>query len=176
MTEYCVNDCSGKPCQFKAGHAGDCRPIHDVREWVPLPEQPFSEVAPRLWIGSRLVQPQPGQFDAVLTLHGSIKPLPAPTLERRWHILDGDLPDKDELSSSVAWVFHHWEMEQGNVLIRCVGGLNRSGLVAALVLVASVIEPAEAVAMVRRARSPYALCNPTFVEHVLSYGSLHDVF
>jgi predicted protein tyrosine phosphatase len=176
MIEYCVADVNGKPCQFLAGHVGDCFPINPRTEWAPMPDKPVSEVAPGLWIGSRLHEPAPGEFDAVLTLHAQIKPVTAPTIERRWHILDGDLPDKDELSSSVAWVFHHWEMEQGNVLIRCVGGLNRSGLVAALVLVASVIEPVEAVAMVRRARSPYALCNPTFVEHVLSYGSLHDVF
>jgi protein-tyrosine phosphatase len=52
------------------------------------------------------------------------------------------------------------------VLVRCSGGLNRSGLVTAAALVRLGSEPDGAIALVRRARGPWALTNPVFVAHL----------
>lgn len=54
------------------------------------------------------------------------------------------------------------------VLVRCSGGLNRSGLVVASALVRLGHGPEEAIALVRRARGPWALTNPAFVSHLRS--------
>jgi hypothetical protein len=56
------------------------------------------------------------------------------------------------------------------VLVRCSGGLNRSGLVVAATLVRRGHEPDHAIALVRRARGPWALTNPAFVAHLRSLG------
>jgi protein-tyrosine phosphatase len=52
------------------------------------------------------------------------------------------------------------------VLVRCSGGLNRSGLVAASALVELGRTPDEAISLVREARGPWALTNPGFVAHL----------
>jgi protein-tyrosine phosphatase len=49
------------------------------------------------------------------------------------------------------------------VLVRCSGGLNRSGLVVAATLVRLGHAPDDAIVLVRRARGPWALTNPAFV-------------
>ena len=54
------------------------------------------------------------------------------------------------------------------VLVRCSGGLNRSGLVVASALVRLGHPPDEAIALVRRARGPWALTNPGFVTYLRS--------
>jgi hypothetical protein len=171
---YCATDVHGRPCQFDADHAGDCRPIAAVIDWVPVPRQPMAEVDDGLWIGSSIVDIDPHAFDAVLTLHSSLPPAPAPIFEKRWHIRDAELPDLDGLSAATGFVFNQWAMQDRRVLIRCVAGLNRSGLVAANVLIADCFDPVEAIAMVRRARGPYALSNPRFEDYLLSQGSLSD--
>lgn len=175
MTEYCLSDCNDVPCQFLAGHVGQCFPINPNPEWQPLPAKPFNEVSPRLWVGSGLAEPNPMQFQAVLSLHAALRPMPAPVAERRWHLSDASLPDADELASTVGWVFHQWIVEERTVLIRCRTGLNHSGLVAAMTLISNVVEPADAIAAVRRQRSPYALSNPTYVDYLMSFGSVSDV-
>ena len=52
------------------------------------------------------------------------------------------------------------------VLVRCSGGLNRSGLVVASALVRLGSTPDQAIAAVRAARGPWALTNPAFVVHL----------
>lgn len=56
------------------------------------------------------------------------------------------------------------------VLVRCSGGLNRSGLVVAGTLVRLGHGPDEAIKLVRRARGPWALTNPAFVAHLRALG------
>ncbi|WP_372735599.1 dual specificity protein phosphatase family protein, partial [Nocardioides sp.] len=56
--------------------------------------------------------------------------------------------------------------EGRRVLVRCSGGLNRSGVVVASVLVRQGYGVEEAMAAVRAARGPWALTNPTFVAHL----------
>ncbi|MFD8636744.1 hypothetical protein [Streptomyces sp. NPDC059533] len=52
------------------------------------------------------------------------------------------------------------------VLVRCRSGYNRSGLVVAQTLVERGEEPATAVGIVRRGRSPWALNNRMFVDYL----------
>lgn len=170
---YCVADVDGLPCCGLAGHRGEHVPIKG-RDWAEVPQAPYSEVADRLFIGGRLADPR--EFDVVVSLHYSLPPAPSPVNERRWHIKDAELPDLNDLAATVGFVFYHWQLQMSRVLVRCQGGLNRSGLVVANTLIVNVMEPVDAIAAVRQARSPYALCNPRFEAHLLSLGSLDDVF
>ncbi|MFJ3833185.1 hypothetical protein ACIPWI_35300 [Streptomyces sp. NPDC090046] len=51
-------------------------------------------------------------------------------------------------------------------LVRCHSGYNRSGLVVAQCLVDRGLAPAEAIACVRRGRSPWALHNAVFTSYL----------
>jgi protein-tyrosine phosphatase len=59
------------------------------------------------------------------------------------------------------------------VLVRCSGGLNRSGLVVASALVELGRTPEEAITSVREARGPWALTNPGFVAYLHGLQSPH---
>lgn len=52
------------------------------------------------------------------------------------------------------------------VLVRCQAGLNRSGMVCAMVLILQGKTADEAIALVRAARSRNALSNPLFVDYL----------
>ena len=54
-------------------------------------------------------------------------------------------------------------LDGAEVLIRCQAGMNRSGLVTALVLVMAGLTPAQAVALIRRQRGSARLFNQHFV-------------
>jgi protein-tyrosine phosphatase len=58
--------------------------------------------------------------------------------------------------------------EGASVLVRCQAGLNRSGLVVASTLIQLGYKPEDAVQIIRARRSPWALCNETFVNHLLA--------
>lgn len=59
-------------------------------------------------------------------------------------------------------------VEDGKTLIHCQAGLNRSGMVAALVLMRwRGLTPSAAVGLLRTTRTPAVLCNPAFERHVL---------
>jgi protein-tyrosine phosphatase len=59
--------------------------------------------------------------------------------------------------------------QEGDTLIHCQAGLNRSGLVMSRVLQMSGLTPEESVAMIRERRSPYALCNKHFESWTLEH-------
>ena len=54
----------------------------------------------------------------------------------------------------------------GRVLVRCHWGVNRSGLVTGLALVARGLTAPESITLVRARRSPWALCNSDFVDMI----------
>jgi len=56
------------------------------------------------------------------------------------------------------------------ILTTCQQGRNRSGLVNALALVELGFRPTDAIAAIRLARGPNALCNPWFVQLVHASG------
>jgi protein-tyrosine phosphatase len=59
--------------------------------------------------------------------------------------------------------------KQGNTLVHCQAGLNRSGLVAGAALVMSGMTGQEAIDTLRASRSPAVLCNQTFAEWLLDF-------
>ncbi len=77
-------------------------------------------------------------------------------LVRTLAILDQAVPSPEEMRALVRWM-QQAIASGGRVLLHCVGGLGRSGTAAACYLVASGMEPDDAIAAVRRARSPRAI-------------------
>lgn len=65
----------------------------------------------------------------------------------------------------------HWANEGKTILVTCLAGLNRSGLVTAIALCAGPwkMPIQDAINMIRAARGPRALGNPQFVAFLESY-------
>jgi protein-tyrosine phosphatase len=59
---------------------------------------------------------------------------------------------------------------RGPTLIHCRGGVNRSALIAALVLMKRGRTPEEAINLLRIQRGDFVLANATFVKHIKSLG------
>lgn len=79
---------------------------------------------------------------------------------------DGPMEDPGLFESVALWACARVSL--GPLLIVCQAGLNRSGLISALVLIRQYgLSPEEAVALLRTERSPAALCNPDFLAYVL---------
>lgn len=80
------------------------------------------------------------------------------------------LYDSDEEPPVIVPAIAHWVAgccETGPTLLHCQAGLNRSSLVAALVLMRQGRSAAEAIALLREKRSPAVLCNPSFEKWLL---------
>ncbi len=76
------------------------------------------------------------------------------------------IPDQDaihELAGEVA----HLVRRDRRVVVNCMSGLNRSGLLVGRTLIALGHTPEEAVAMIREARGPRALSNRAFAKFLL---------
>lgn len=86
---------------------------------------------------------------------------------RHMPILDQSVCSLDEMREMTRWL--STELAQGaNILLHCVGGLGRSGTVAACLLKAHGLTTETAVAEVRRARSPRAIestAQENFIQH-----------
>jgi hypothetical protein len=131
-----------------------------------LPTTRWSEIAPGLWMGGSPELGEPSSelpFDAVVTLYAFAPPASWLVEELRYGFYDGpmDLVDVPRVLRTSAWAFERWRAGD-RVLIRCQAGLNRSGLVSALVLMAGGLSPAQAIDLIRERRSSYALCNGSF--------------
>ncbi|MFD0305112.1 dual specificity protein phosphatase family protein [Streptomyces sp. NPDC127119] len=144
---------------------------------VPVPDSPWSEIVPGLWMGGHQYAGRSGEpefavvhdeFDLVLTLlrlpgHG-----PDPGVEHHvWAIPDGPL-DGTQLAGVMRLARTATEaLEEGRrVLVRCFHGYNRSGLVVAHALVLTGRTSDEAIRLIRARRSPWALHNELFVEYL----------
>ncbi len=82
-----------------------------------------------------------------------------------WPIDDGPMPDEEtvrELATFIAALRHRGK----RILVHCMGGNNRSGLVVARTLIELGYPPSEAIETVREA-IPTALSNPHFEEWLL---------
>lgn len=138
--------------------------------------QPPSEIAPGLWMGGTrrdetigVVQPMLGfnrerPFDAMLTLYAWAAPADWGVEERRFgfpdrQVIEEYVPLIHELAD---WAHDRWSSGR-RVLIRCMGGMNRSGLLVALTLVRAGHTPEAAIELIREKRHPWALNNHSFV-------------
>lgn len=111
----------------------------------------------------------PREVDAVVTLYAWAQPVEWEVEELRYGFGDGALHGNDlaRVLRAAAWAYERWQAGD-RVLIRCQAGLNRSGLVTALVLVMAGWEPADAIRHVRARRSPHALFNRHFVRWLVT--------
>lgn len=166
--ELCREPVNGEKCLLLKGHLVPCSP--DPEGWITIPTAPWSKIVPNLYQGGSHYYDarRLAFFDSVLTLTSSAPPASWPTEERHFHCKDGrDLPDPHGLNLAVDWVHGQWQ-DGRRVLVRCQAGLNRSGLVVALVLYKAGYSAGDAISLIRERRSPYALCNPRFAEHLRS--------
>lgn len=140
----------------------------------------YTEVSKGLWIGgtadddtimefNRAAKPSitKQDFDTVITAYAFANPCDWGVKEVRYCFYDSDMSDIDlkQLDEVVEIAYKDWKAGK-KVLSRCQAGLNRSGLVMALVLLKEGYTAQEAIDLIRSRRSPYALCNQDFVRYL----------
>ena len=110
-------------------------------------------------------------FDAIVTMYAWARPADWKVQEFRYGVPDASITDidLDRLRQAVDFGYDRWK--QGDrVLVRCQAGLNRSGLVLALILIKDGLKPAEAIARIRDIRGEDALFNRDFHNWLLTEG------
>jgi hypothetical protein len=111
-------------------------------------------------------------FDTVITLYASAQPVPWGVEELRYGFPDATLrgPDVDMVIRAARFAHDRW-LDGAQVLIRCQAGMNRSGLVTALVLVMAGLTPAQAITLIRHRRGPSCLFNEPFVTWLVDHAT-----
>lgn len=110
-------------------------------------------------------------FDSIVTMYAWARPADWKVQEFRYGVPDASITDidLDRLRQAVDFGYDRWK--QGDrVLIRCQAGLNRSGLVLALILIKDGSKPAEAISLIRTNRGEDALFNHDFHNWLLKEG------
>lgn len=156
-------------CRLESGHPWLCPPIVDDATYyrIPVPSYPWHQISGDLWQGGSYERPDRSEFESVFTLYHRAPRVPAGIEHKEWLIPDSGMPDAAHLDEAVAWV--QFQLLQGRrTLVRCQAGLNRSGLVVARVLIDQGAPPSETIHLIRRRRSPYALCNTRFETYLRS--------
>ncbi len=139
----------------------------------------YSEILPNLFISGTLDEDvvqrgksiyslaQPAPFDSVVCMYGHANPIGYYVREQRFGIADAELDEdsKPEIRQLAQWLHSEWKSGK-RVAAKCQAGWNRSGLIAALVLLHEGFTHEEAIALIREKRSPNALCNPHFVAYI----------
>lgn len=138
-----------------------------------------SEILPNLWLGgtddSDTISDAQNEFDErsitkkdfdlVVTLYAWAQPVDWFVREIRYGFFDAGV---DEFRDSFTVMFNlaadaHRAWKQGDrVLIRCQAGINRSGLIMALVLMKEGYSSTDAISLMRSKRSEYVLINRDF--------------
>ena len=155
--------------------------------WVSADQEPdelYTEILDGLWMGGTEdddVMDQPKKlstfehglpFNAVVTLYAWAHPMPWGIEELRWGFADGrmDSVDVNRLHRVARWAHERWRAGD-NVLIRCQAGMNRSGLITALVLMMADYSAADAIRLLRAKRSEVVLFNENFVDYLVGLES-----
>jgi protein-tyrosine phosphatase len=91
--------------------------------------------------------------------------------EFRYGVPDASIGDIDlnRLRQAAELGYERWKSGD-RVLIRCQAGLNRSGLVTALILIRAGLAAHKAIALIRKQRGEDALFNEEFCEWLLEEG------
>jgi hypothetical protein len=151
---------------------------------IDYPSWAADEILPRLFMGgthddATVAEPaelaglgSEREYDAVVTLYAWAQPVAWEIEELRYGFGDGSLhgADLQRVLRAARWAHERWQSGD-RVLIRCQAGLNRSGLVTALVLMLAGWDPVAAILHMRDRRSPHVLCNEHFVRWLVAEGS-----
>jgi hypothetical protein len=170
-------------------------------QYMDYPTELWSEIVPGLWQGgtddydvigaptpdygvgytARKVAASGGanrvtrtHFDCVVTLYARANGASWNVKEIRYGFSDGDMTDFDpesDLWFAVREAHADWKAGK-RVLIRCQAGLNRSGLITALVLIRDGMAAADAIELIREKRAGAALCNITFERWLLDEANV----
>ena len=136
----------------------------------------FNEILPNLYMGgtgdSDIVQfgkrlpelHEREEFDAVVTCYSYAQPMSWYVHENRYGFADGPMDHKTFVKAQelASWLHSEWKVGK-KCLSRCQAGLNRSGLVIALVLMMDGYTADDAIALIREKRDRTALFNLDFV-------------
>ena len=108
------------------------------------------------------------EFDVVVTLYADAQPAAWGVEELRFGFPDGELTEfAIRKALRLARTAHaRWSAGE-RVLIRCQAGVNRSGLVMALVLMLEGLSAERAIEHMRECRSPFVLSNQHFERWLL---------
>ena len=151
-------------------------------QWVStdqLPRDLYSEILPGLYMGGThdddvVFKGQKdnfhkNNFDCVITMYAWAQPCDWDVQELRYGIPDSEIKDIElsKLIEIAEWGHKKW-LSGERVLIRCQAGLNRSGLITALILLLEGMSPEQAIAQIRHKRSPVALFNKAYVDWILT--------
>lgn len=146
---------------------------------IEYPTELWSEILPGLWQGGTddddvdvqktVPAIQPKHFDTVVTAYAWANPVDWFVKEIRFGFYDGTMADFDpaELEDIVSMAYADWKRGK-KVGVRCQAGMNRSGLIVALVLMKDGFTAEQAIGLIREKRSKHALFNKKFVEYLLS--------
>jgi protein-tyrosine phosphatase len=75
--------------------------------------------------------------------------------------------DLSRLKEAVRFGYNRWQAGD-RVLVRCQAGLNRSGLVTALILMRTGLDAESAIRLIRKNRADIALFNEDYVKWLIS--------
>ena len=147
---------------------------------VEYPEELWSEILPGLTLGGTddrdvIFEGIQGwgqdhtpsitieNFDTVITMYAFARPVDWFVKEFRFGIYDHDMQDfnTDELHDIVVAAHRDWKNGK-RVLVRCQAGINRSGLVMALMLIREGYSPENAIDLMRHKRGEAVLANQHF--------------
>ncbi len=110
-------------------------------------------------------------FDAIVTMYAWARPADWKVQEFRYGVPDASITDidLDRLRQAVDFGYDRWK--QGDrILVRCQAGLNRSGLVLALILIKDGLSPKAAIDLIRANRGEDALFNRDFHNWLMVEG------
>ena len=148
------------------------------------PTSLYSEIAPNLFMGGTADEDVIHQavaynkartdlpFDAIITMYAWANPADWRVQEFRYGIYDSDISqiDLDRLKQAVEFGYNRW-LSGDRVLVRCQAGLNRSGLVTALIMMSTGLDAETAIEQIRKNRAEIALFNTHYVEWLMSEGA-----
>ncbi len=146
---------------------------------IEYPTELWSEILPGLWQGGTddddvdvqktVPAIQPKHFDTVVTAYAWANPVDWFVKEIRFGFYDGTMADFDsaELEDIVSMAYADWKRGK-KVGVRCQAGMNRSGLIVALILMKDGYTADQAIGLIREKRSKHALFNKKFVEYLKS--------